>query len=195
MKEILDRIFERNRLNRRLHWTTIASEKVLLAIIGLLSVIASGQYIWGMFEVGVITLADLFLLFIYVEIIGMIGAFYSTNRIPVTLPIIIAITALCRLIIMQSKDMEALTLIAEAGFAIDNNQIEMMRQRRVLKTVIFYHHIGPVLHGKAQALHAVSADINRPIRRQHKRLIADMRGCVLRPIDFERAFGIAAIAA
>ena len=54
MKEILDRIFERNRLNRRLHWTTIASEKVLLAIIGLLSVIASGQYIWGMFEVGVI---------------------------------------------------------------------------------------------------------------------------------------------
>ena len=64
MKEILDRIFERNRLNRRLHWTTIASEKVLLAIIGLLSVIASGQYIWGMFEVGVITLADLFLLFI-----------------------------------------------------------------------------------------------------------------------------------
>ena len=68
-----------------------------------------------MFEVGIITLADLFLLFIYVEIIGMIGAFYSTNRIPVTLPIIIAITALCRLIIMQSKDMEALTLVAEAG--------------------------------------------------------------------------------
>ena len=45
----------------------------------------------------------------------MIGAFYSTNRIPVTLHIIIAITALCRLIIMQSKDMQALTLIAEDG--------------------------------------------------------------------------------
>lgn len=115
MKEFLDRFFERNRLNQRLHWTTIVSEKVLLAIIGLLSVIASAQYIWGMFEAGEITLADLFLLFIYVEIIGMIGAFYSTNRIPVTLPIIIAITALCRLIIMQSKDMQALTLIAEAG--------------------------------------------------------------------------------
>jgi len=68
-----------------------------------------------MFQLGEITLADLFLLFIYVEIIGMIGAFYSTNRIPVTLPIIIAITALCRLIIMQSKDMQALTLVAEAG--------------------------------------------------------------------------------
>ena len=67
MKELLDRIFERNRLNRRLHWTTIASEKILLAIIGLLSVIASAQYIFGMFEAGQITLADLFLLFIYVE--------------------------------------------------------------------------------------------------------------------------------
>ena len=75
MKELFDRIFERNRLNRRLHWTTIASEKILLAIIGLLAVIASAQYIWGMFQVGEINLADLFLLFIYVEIIGMIGAF------------------------------------------------------------------------------------------------------------------------
>ena len=115
MRDLFDRIFERNRLNRRLHWTTIASEKILLAIIGLLAVIASGQYIWGMFQVGEITLADLFLLFIYVEIIGMIGAFYSTNRIPVTLPIIIAITALCRLIVMQSKETEALVLISESA--------------------------------------------------------------------------------
>ena len=45
----------------------------------------------------------------------MIGAFYSTNRIPVTLPIVIAITALCRLIVMQSKEMEPLILLAEAG--------------------------------------------------------------------------------
>jgi len=62
-----------------------------------------------------ILLQDLFMLFIYAEIIGMVGAFYSTNRIPVTLPIIIAITALCRLIIMQSKDMDALMLLGEAG--------------------------------------------------------------------------------
>jgi protein PsiE len=55
------------------------------------------------------------MLFIYVEIIGMVGAFYSTSRIPVTLPIIIAITALCRLIIMQGKEMDALMLVGEAG--------------------------------------------------------------------------------
>ena len=68
-----------------------------------------------MYEAREILLADLFLLFIYVEIIGMVGAFYSTNRIPVTLPIIIAITALCRLIVMQGKEMDALMLIGEAS--------------------------------------------------------------------------------
>ena len=68
-----------------------------------------------MYEAKEILLADLFMLFIFVEIIGMVGAFYSTNRIPFTLPIIIAITALCRLIIMQSKNMDALDLLVEAG--------------------------------------------------------------------------------
>ena len=81
-----------------LHWTTVSSERVLLAIIGIATCIAAAQYLFSMFLAREITLADLFLLFIYAEIIGMVGVFYSTNRIPVTLPIIIAITALCRLI-------------------------------------------------------------------------------------------------
>ena len=93
----------------------MTSEKALLAVIGIATCIASVQYLFGMYEAKEILLADLFMLFIYVEIIGMVGAFYSTNRIPVTLPIIIAITALCRLIIMQSKNMEALDLLIEAG--------------------------------------------------------------------------------
>jgi protein PsiE len=101
--------------DRNLHWTTVTSEKVLLAIIGIATCIAAAQYLFQMYEAREILLADLFLLFIYVEIIGMVGAFYSTNRIPVTLPIIIAITALCRLIIMQGKEMDALMLIGEAG--------------------------------------------------------------------------------
>jgi len=115
MKDLMKAILGRNKLNRRLHWTTIASEKALLAIIGLLTLIASVNNIWDMWLVRKVELSDLFLLFIYVEIIGMIGAFYSTNRIPVTLPMIIAITALCRLIVMQSKSTEPLTLLAEAA--------------------------------------------------------------------------------
>ena len=61
-----------------------------------------------------VELADLFLLFIYAEIIGMVGAFYISNRIPVTLPIIIAMTALCRLIVLHSKEADPWVLIAEA---------------------------------------------------------------------------------
>ena len=101
--------------DKNLHWTTVTSEKVLLAIIGIATCIAAAQYLFQMYEAREILLADLFLLFIYVEIIGMVGAFYSTNRIPVTLPIIIAITALCRLIVMQGTEMDALMLIGEAS--------------------------------------------------------------------------------
>ena len=71
-----------------------------------------------MFLARQITLPDLFMLFIYAEILGMVGAFYSTSRIPVTLPIIIAITALCRLIVMQNKELDAFMIIAEAAAVI-----------------------------------------------------------------------------
>ena len=71
-----------------------------------------------MFLARQITLPDLFMLFIYAEILGMVGAFYSTSRIPVTLPIIIAITALCRLIVMQNKELDAFMIIAEAAAVV-----------------------------------------------------------------------------
>ena len=100
---------------RQLHWTTVSSEKVLLAIIGIATCIAAAQYLISMYEARAIELADLFLLFIYVEIIGMVGAFYSTNRIPVTLPIIIAMTALTRMIILQSKELDSINIIFEAS--------------------------------------------------------------------------------
>ena len=113
--KVTKRLLERNSLNKRLHWTTIASEKALLAVIGILTLVACVQSLFEMYTNLYVGLPDLFLLFIYAEIIGMIGAFYATSRIPVTLPIIIAVTALCRLIVMQSKETEALVLLAEAG--------------------------------------------------------------------------------
>ena len=97
------------------HWLTAASEKVLLVIIGIATCIASLQYLYQMYLLQEIILADLFMLFIFTEILAMVAAFYSSKRIPVTLPIIIAITALCRLIVMQNKDMDALIIIAEAS--------------------------------------------------------------------------------
>ena len=102
-------------VNKGLHWTTIASEKVLLSVIGISTCIAAAMYCYEMFLARQITLSDLFMLFIYAEILAMVGAFYSTNRIPVTLPIIVAITALCSLIIMQTKEMDAIMVMWEAG--------------------------------------------------------------------------------
>ena len=101
--------------NDKIHWTTLISEKILLAVIGIATCIAAALYLWEMFIDRRIELSDLFLLFIYAEILGMVGSFYSTNRIPVTLPIIIAITAICRLIVMQNKEMEATLIVGEAG--------------------------------------------------------------------------------
>ena len=45
----------------------------------------------------------------------MVASFYSNNRIPVTLPLIIAMTALTRMIILQSKDLNAINIIYEAS--------------------------------------------------------------------------------
>ena len=102
-------------VNRRLHWTTVISEKGLLALIGALTMVAVGMEIYTLWEKKEILLGDLFLLFIYAEIVGMIGAFYASSRIPVTLPIIIAITALCRVMIAQGKSIDDTTLLAASG--------------------------------------------------------------------------------
>ena len=104
-----------DKVNSGLHWTTLYSEKLLLAIIGILTMFAAGMDIFYMVKNLKVELGDLFLLFIYAEIIGMVGAFYISNRIPVTLPIIIAMTALCRLIVLHSKEADPWMLIAEAG--------------------------------------------------------------------------------
>ena len=105
----------RQKLDKSLHWTTFYSEKLLLAVIGALTMFAAGMDVYHMVLAMQVELGDLFLLFIYAEIIGMVGAFYISNRIPVTLPIIIAMTALCRLIVLHSKEADPWMLIAEAG--------------------------------------------------------------------------------
>ena len=61
-----------------------------------------------------VTLADLLLLFIYVEVMGMIRIYLLEDEIRITYPIIIAITAISRLIILQKKDIEPSTLIYES---------------------------------------------------------------------------------
>ena len=90
-------------------------EKILLAVIAILTVIAVFQEIHSIYINRKVQLADLLLLFIYTEVLGMIGIFYVSNKIPITLPLFIAMTAIARLIILQGKGMDPIILIYEAG--------------------------------------------------------------------------------
>ena len=91
------------------------TENLILLIIGLATLFATGVEVTRLIDARTVNLSDLFLLFIYAEVIGMVGAFYRSHRIPVTLPIIIAMTALCRMIILQSKDIDPIYILFEAG--------------------------------------------------------------------------------
>ena len=55
-------------------------EKSLLTVIALLTIVATFQEIIKIYNIGTINLADLLLLFIYTEVLGMIGVFYTSNR-------------------------------------------------------------------------------------------------------------------
>ena len=91
------------------------SERAILMIIAIANLFATGIELVRMISSQTVNLSDLFLLFIYAEVLGMVGAFYINNRIPVTLPIIIAMTALTRMIILQSKDLDSINIIYEAS--------------------------------------------------------------------------------
>ena len=93
----------------------IVIEKVLLSIIAVLTVVGTFQEIGKIYQNTSVELADLLLLFIFAEVLGMIGVFFSSNKIPITLPLFIAMTAIARLIILQGKGMEPVTLLYEAG--------------------------------------------------------------------------------
>ena len=90
-------------------------EKVLLVAIAIATIFATGQEILTLIDNGRVQLADLLLLFIYTEVLGMVGVFYKSNRIPITLPLFIAITALSRMIILQGKGSDPENLIYESA--------------------------------------------------------------------------------
>ena len=95
--------------------TIVTIEKGVLGLIAVLTVIATAQELVDIVDAGKVDLADLLLLFIYTEVLGMIGVFYASNKIPITLPLFIAMTAIARLIILQGKEMDPSALIYEAS--------------------------------------------------------------------------------
>ena len=91
-------------------------EKAILFSILICTLIAIVFELLHMIDEQFVELADLLLLFIYVEVIGMVRVYYVSNRVQMTYPLFIAITALSRLIILQNKkDLNPEALIYEAG--------------------------------------------------------------------------------
>ena len=87
---------------------------ILMGIILVSTVIAVGIEIKNMFVNQTVTLADLLLMFLYLEVLAMVRVFWNQQSISITLPLLIAITALARFIILQGKEMDPTALVYEA---------------------------------------------------------------------------------
>ena len=87
---------------------------ILLAVILICTVLAVLLEIRNMFMNQTVTLADLLLMFLYLEVLAMVRVFWDEQSISITLPLLIAITALSRFIILQGKEMDPTALVYEA---------------------------------------------------------------------------------
>ncbi|MDX2234666.1 MAG: phosphate-starvation-inducible PsiE family protein [Hyphomonadaceae bacterium] len=90
-------------------------ERALPVVIAALTMTAAGMELWRVYVAREVSLADILLMFLYLEVIGMIAVFYERRGSPFVYPIFIAITALARLIVLQGKDMAPENIVFEAG--------------------------------------------------------------------------------
>ena len=84
---------------------------VAVVVVLISTIIAFFLEMREMYENRDITLADLLLMFIYIEVIGLVRSYWETRSVRISYPMIIAITALARFIILQDKDQDPTNLI------------------------------------------------------------------------------------
>ena len=90
---------------------------VAVVIVLVSTILAFLLEIMKMYETQMVTLADLLLMFIYIEVIGLVRSYWESRAVRVIYPLVIAITALARYIILQDKESDPANLIYLA-FAI-----------------------------------------------------------------------------
>ena len=85
----------------------------LVAVVAVLiaTIIAFFVELTFMYETRTVGLADLLLMFIYIEVLGLVRSYWETRSVRITYPLVIAITALARYIILQEKDSDPANLI------------------------------------------------------------------------------------
>lgn len=102
-------------LKRYSHSALSAIEGVGLFIIAIATVVATYHEVVKMLVTREVTLADILLLFIYLEIFAMIAIYVNAHRLPVRMPIYIAMVALARYLILDMKEMDNWQMITVAG--------------------------------------------------------------------------------
>jgi protein PsiE len=84
---------------------------VAVLIVLISTILAFCIEINAMYAAMHIALADLLLMFIYIEVIGLVRSYWETRAVRITYPLVIAITALARYIILQDKESDPANLI------------------------------------------------------------------------------------
>lgn len=90
-------------------------ETLGLAVITVATLIAGVIEVGVMIEAGTVTLADLLLLFLYLEILSMVGVYFQSGQLPVRFPIYIAIVALARYLVLDMKSLDVWRMVGVAG--------------------------------------------------------------------------------
>lgn len=90
-------------------------ERFGLAVIVFATLIAIGFEIMTMVEARRVALADLLLMFIYLEVLAMVGSYLESGKLPVRMPLYIAIVALARYLILDMKNLDTWRMLGIAG--------------------------------------------------------------------------------
>jgi protein PsiE len=90
-------------------------ERLLLVVIVAMTVLAVIFEILTIYGRGNILLADILLMFLYLEVVGMVSVYYAKRNSVFVYPIFIAITAVGRLVVLQGKEMAPANILIEAA--------------------------------------------------------------------------------
>ncbi|GAA4896703.1 phosphate-starvation-inducible PsiE family protein [Ferrimonas pelagia] len=93
-------------------------EHGILIIIAIATLFAIGDEVKVMIERGSVTLADLLLMFIYLEVLAMVANYAEVGKLPIRMPIYIAIVAIARYIILDMKGMDEWRVLAVSVAAL-----------------------------------------------------------------------------
>ena len=96
-------------------WLLALVEHIGLLVIAIATIIAMSSEVYQMWQAQRVTLADLLLLFIYLEVMTMVGLYYGSGKLPVRFPLYIGMVALARYLILDMKGMDGLRILSVTG--------------------------------------------------------------------------------